>query len=981
MSEFSHLIPSNLKELEVRKPSVQGSAYAAAEGRINFHSASARAIDTEADPFDIQLRQMITNNLQSTFFGQSDIGKSVANGVASIGLAAQRAIGMSDDDFVAYYGSGNYEYLPNGESAFANIMDPSLSENWTTEDKKELFLMKKRYETDEEYRKLVDMISPEKKEERLNKLRQQRDVSDQAVAEHFSQADGFFATANVFGQTVASYLVNDPVSAASIFLPAARFRQGTALATAGKFKLGFKQGAKDAAPFAATFPAIGAVEEARLLDLGASAAEAQSAYFDRLLEVPAAFGVRALASLAIDLTPAAGRVILGGGGKVINRLRKRQETPKTAEEPPTEPPTDPPPTDPENPAPKAPDFDETAKRTAARRKALSEIQVRLTNKKPFTPEEQGLVVENINTEIPLTADKISKADLFDENGVVKIDKFTKALGLNGNAYVVRKILESIYNFNIRNTYNDQIISGGEFSKIARGVDVENTVKTYRQIQSMVFQIENLQGKLDEGETVTRAETKELTTTMKGIADKKIIDKLNSGASLLDVMPELIAAANLARAINSGRAPKGAVSEAEYFPFDFDETKSKERLKQHVETRLPENAKRRGDKPQTDEEKTSVAEIDKQLKVVDENLFAERRAVEKDFSRDLNALNAEYQKKYDAIDETEVDKRVAVGKEWTAAANELRKKTDNKLSEVGNKYQDSINKMEAEKASLGGGIEQLSFWNQLRRIREKQVASREGEAKQMRANRKDFVARTGTPLEENIKKPEDVKIQQSEKAANEIEADSEIDKKFADGNKEDIETIQRQGLYRDVGEKIKKRALVADVHTKVERLNVGTDISPRSLIRIVFTDNHGNTTKTNIQINGDNEVGIHNDTVKIKRAAVDKFEPEAPKEGQPKSEHAGKPALRIDTINVEPGGEITFQQRYYLDEAAVREINNLQGTTQQGTAANVSHEFHRPTLRALSENWIMNDTTAFEGDNHLRRVRQNFELIHKCRKGR
>ena len=1015
MSEFSHLIPSNLKELEVRQPSVQGSAYAAAEGRINFHSASARAIDTEADPFDIKLREMAVSSLQSNYFGQSDIGKAVANGVAVMGLAAQRAIGMSDDDFVAYYGGGNYEYLPNGESAFANITDPSLSENWTTEDKKELEMIKHRYRTDKEYKKLVDLISPEKKEERLNKLRQERDISDQALAEHFSQADGFFATGSVFAQTVASYVFNDPVNTASIFFPAARFRKGMALSTGGKFKLGFKQGGKDALPFAATFPAIGAVEEARLLDLGASAAEAQSAYFDRLLEIPAAFGVRALASVAIDLTPAAGRVILGAGGKVINRVRKPKETPKTAEEPPTNPPKPPP----EGGGTSGPTEttlspEEIAKRQAAAEakkqagtnnyvagraaeteeevKALVEISQRLENKKPFTPEEQSLVVENINKDIPKDKDRLSTKDLFDKDGVAKIDKFTNAVeGVEGLKNTTEIFYDGIYRGDVN---PNNAFSGGEFAKIIRSKSgAEKIVEANRAVRAAVELAAKLETKVAKGEEVTRAETKELVVALKDIADKKIIDKLLDGASLLDVMPELTAAANLARAKNSGRAPKTAVSEEEYFPFDFDETKSKESLKQHVETRLPANAKRRGDKPQTDEEKTSVSEIDKQLKVVDENLFAERRAIEKDFSNDLNALNAEYQKKYDAIDSQDVEKQQDVRKEWTTAANELRKKTDDKLREVGSKYEGSINKMEAEKASLGGDIEQLSFWNQLRRIREKQVAKRDGEAIPRRVKREEFYARTGTPLEENIKKPEDVKIQQSEKAGNERDetggagnekrADNEIDKQFDNGNVEDIETIQRQGLYRQINEgKDKgKRVLVADVHTKVERLNVGTEASPRYIVRIVFTDNAGTQNKTNLQINGDNQIDIHNDTVRIQRYAVDKFEPEAPAKGQTKSEHAGKPALRLDLINVEPGGGITFQQRFFLDEAAVRELNSLQGISEQGTAANVSHKFHRPSLRALSENWVMNDTTSFEGDNELKAVRQSFELIHKCSKGR
>ena len=1133
MSEFSHLIPSNLKELEVRKPSVQGSAYSAAEGRINFHSASARAIDPKADVFDVKLREMAVSSLQSNYFGQSDIGKAVANGVAVMGLAAQRAIGMSDDDFVAYYGGGNYEYLPNGESAYANITDPSLSENWTTEDKEELEMIKHRYRTDKEYKKLVDMISPEKKEERLNKLRQERDISDQALAEHFSQADGFFATGSVFAQTVASYVFNDPVNTASIFFPAARFRKGMALSTGGKFKLGFKQGGKDALPFAATFPAIGAVEEARLLDLGASAAEAQSAYFDRLLEIPAAFGVRALASVAIDLTPAAGRVILGAGGKAINRFRKPPETPETPPDAPTNPPKSTlrvvseneyednngfiykhnqqkgnvqvfDPAKPDSPIARiiaAPSADtgqfpkntksvsevfvdlkhqnkgigknlykillqhddigsvkaqgmsenvgkiyrglgaeetkytflakkrpldksategslsaeEIAKRqaaeeakkqaatdnaiagqaeeTAERTKGIKEISQRLASKKSFTPEEQILIVESINKNIPKEKDRLSTKDLFDKDGVAKIDKFTNAVeGDEGIIGATEIFYDGIYggDATLKNAF-----SGGEFAKIIRSKSgAEKIVKANRAVRAAVGLAADLELKLARGGEVTRAEKVKLVTALKDIADKQLIEKLKDGASLLDVMPELVAAANLARAKNSGRAPKTAVSEEEYFPFDLDETKSKESLKQHVETRLPENAKRRGDKPQTDEEKTSVSEIDKQLKVVDENLFAERRAIEKDFSNNLNALNADRQKKYDAIDSQDVEKQQDARKEWTAAANELRKKTDDKLREVGSKYEVSINKMEAQKASLGGDIEQLSFWNQLRRIREKQVATRDGEAKQLRSNRKDFPARTGTPLEENIKKPEDVRIQQSEKAGNERDetsaagnekrADSEIDKQFDNGNVEDIETIQRQGLYREIDEgkgKPKKRVLVADVHTKVERLNVGTEASPRSLIRIVFTDNAGTQSKTNLQINGDNQVSIENDTVIIRRAAVDKFEPETPAKGQPKSEHAGKPALRIDTINVEVGGGITFQQRYYLDEAAVKQIDKLQGISEQGTAANISHNLHRPSLRALSENWVMNDTTAFEGDNQLRRVRQNFELIHKCSKGR
>ena len=1007
MSEFSHLIPSNLKELEVRKPSVQGSAYAAAEGRINFHSASARAIDTEADTFDIKLREMAVSSLQNNYFGQSDLGKAVANAVASIGLAAQRSIGMSDDDFVAYYGGGNYEYLPNGESAYKNITDPSLSQNWTEEDQKELALIKKRYDTDEEYKELVDLISPEKRKERLNKLRQQRDISDQALAEHFSQADGFFETGSVFAQTVASYLVNDPVSAASIFLPAARFRQGTALATAGKFKLGFKQGGKDALPFAATFPAIGAVEEARLLDLGASAAEAQEAYFDRLLEVPAAFGVRALSSLAIDLTIPAGRVVLGSGGKVINRVRKPKEPPKTTEEPPTE-------GGGSGPTETTLSPEEIAKRQAAeaQRKADEDnaaadktneelkdefnVNDRLKNKQPFTDEEQTSIVENINNDIPLVEDRISKADLFDENGVAKIDNITKAVGGEGDEIGISAAFPTFYD-GIYRGRDDNIISdgftGGEFAKLIRGVDAKEArriVKGKRILPGVIEKLEQLQQTLKNGGEVTKLELGEVLDELRKVANKKLKDKLNSGGYLIDAMPEYIAAAKLIRAKNGGKAPKNAESEADLFPFDLDETQLKTKLEAHVEIRVQKAYDDRKGREQTDEEKVSVSELDKQLKVIDDSLNIDRRNVEKDFSKNLNALNAKYQKKYDAIDDTEVDKRLAVRKEWKEAANTLRKAADDTLRTTAAKYEGKINEIEAGKAALGDT--KLSLWHRLRRIREQEVDT--PVIPQRRENRKKFVARTGTPLKIDETKPEDVRVQQSEKAGNEIDetsaagnekrADSEIDKKFANGNVEDVETIQRQGLYKSVGEgATKKRVLVADVKTKVERLNVGTDAFPRYVIRIVFSDNHGGTSKTNIEMKGDNQVSIENDTVIIRRAVVDKFDPDtSAKKGTEKPAHAGKPALRIDTINVEPGGEITFQQRYYLDEAAVREIDSLQGISNQDTAANVSHEYHRPSLRALSENWAIDDTTAFEGGNELKAVRRNNDLIHKCQtKGR
>ena len=996
MSEFSHLIPSNLKELEVRQPSVQGSAYAAAEGRINFHSASARAIDTEADVFDIKLREMAVSSLQNNYFGQSDLGKAVANAVASIGLAAQRSIGMSDDDFVAYYGGGNYEYLPNGESAYKNITDPSLSQNWTEEDQKELALIKKRYDTDEEYKKLVDMISPEKKEERLNKLRQQRDISDQALAEHFSQADGFFETGSVFAQTVASYLVNDPVSAASIFLPAARFRQGTALATAGKFKLGFKQGGKDALPFAATFPAIGAVEEARLLDLGASAAEAQEAYFDRLLEVPAAFGVRALSSLAIDLTIPAGRVVLGAGGKVINRVRKPKEPPKTTEEPPTE-------GGGSGPTETTLSPEEIAKRQAAeaQRKADEEsgradksneetkdeadINRRLKNKGTFTDEEQTSIVENINKDIPHIRDRISKDELFDENGVAKIDNITKAVGGDEEAGVSAALptfYDGIYTRRDNNNVRYEF-TGGEFAKLIRGVDAKEAgriVKGSRILPEVIHRLNTLQQTLKDGGEVSEVELREVISKLSTVANKKLKDKLNSGGVLIDAMPEYIAAAKLIRAKNGGKVPKNAVSEDEAFPFELDETQLKTKLEAHVAERVQKAYDDRKGKEQTDEEKVSVAELEKELKDIDNDLNIDRRNVEKDFSKNLNALNAKYQKKYDAIDDTEVDKRLAVRKEWKEEANTLRKAADDTLRTTAAKYEGKINEIEAGKAALGDT--KLSLWHRLRLIREKEVDT--PVITQKRENRKKFVARTGTPLKVDETKPKDVRVEQSAKAANEVKADSEIDEKFANGNVEDVETIQRQGLYKNVGEgAAKKRVLIEDVKVKVERLNVGTDAFPRYVMRIVFSDNHGGTSKTNIEMKGDNQVSIENDTVIIRRAVVDKFDPDtSAKAGTEKPAHAGKPALRIDTINVEPGGEITFQQRYYLDEAAVREIDSLQGISNQDTAANISHEYHRPSLRALSENWVIDDTTAFEGGNELKAVRRNNDLIHKCQtKGR